>query len=472
MKTRPPLATEHAAAPSIGQRMGRALGWWALWWGLVLAAAAWLAVRHEMNELLDDTLRVAATDMLAPLLRPTWQPPAGPVAEPLAPLGPRGPAAAPAPAAAPGGSNLMWQLVHHGASAQVLQASPEAPAVAFFLAPTAGYTDTAQWRVYGQALGPAGAWLYVAHAQEERVETKLELALAVGLATVPMALLALLWLRLRLRHELQPLQRLAEQLHGLDTETRGGLVLGPPERSELGPVHQALALLTSRLEQRMAREHAFTAHAAHALRTPLAGIDAQLAVALREATPAQQSRLQRTRAAAGRLQRVVAALLALFRSSNEPQREPLDLAALLARTPLVGLQLHVQQTQVVQADADLVHAALLNLLDNSLRHGAQQAWVDTPAPQVLRVSDDGPGVDAQRRTQLQQALDEGGEGSVSGLGLLLADLVARSHGGRLHLPSVGQNLPDRQATGFVVELQLQTPRPVDAVDSHTGHPPP
>jgi len=36
-----------------------------------------------------------------------------------------------------------------------------------------------------------------------------------------------------------------------------------------------------------------------------------------------------------------------------------------------------------------------------------------------------------------------------GLGLMLADLVARAHGGRLHLPAVAQ--------GFAVELELGLP---------------
>ena len=431
--------------PSIGRRMGRAVWWWAVLWGVVLGCAAWLAVRHEMKELFDDTLRMAATEMLAPVLTRTLE------AQAQRPLPQRAPGAAasgPVATASPLAidQTMMWQLVHHGEEPLVLQSSSAAPAEAIFSFPTAGFTDTAQWRVFGLALAAQGHWLYVAHAQGERVETGLELALAVGLATLPMALLALVWLRLRLRQELQPLQRLALRLSSLDA-LPGGLVLGPPERSELGPVHLALETLTARLELRLARERAFTAHAAHALRTPLAGIDAQLAVALREAAPAQQPRLQRARDAAGRLQRVVAALLALFRSGHEPQRQPLDLVTLLARTPLPGLQLEVRQDHALQADADLVHAALLNLLDNSSRHGAHRAWVSTAQPQVLRVVDDGPGVDAQRRAQLQQALDAGGTEQPAGLGLLLADLVARSHGGRLRL------LPG--APGFVVELHLQ-----------------
>jgi len=48
----------------------------------------------------------------------------------------------------------------------------------------------------------------------------------------------------------------------------------------------------------VAAERAFNAHAAHALRTPLAGLDAQIAVALREAPEPLQGRLERIRAGA------------------------------------------------------------------------------------------------------------------------------------------------------------------------------
>ena len=79
-------------------------------------------------------------------------------------------------------------------------------------------------------------------------------------------------------------------------------------------MHDAISALGERLARRVANERAFSAHAAHALRTPLAGIDTQLAVAQREAPASLQPRLARVREAAGRLTRVVSALLALFRS--------------------------------------------------------------------------------------------------------------------------------------------------------------
>lgn len=158
------------------------------------------------------------------------------------------------------------------------------------------------------------------------------------------------------------------------------------------------------------------------------------------------------RGAAARLQRVVAALLALFRSGVDLRREPLDLPALLARMPVPGLEVVVDVAAVppLRADADLLSAALLNLLDNAARHGAHTLRVSVTAPQQLRVADDGPGVPPGRRDALREALGRADDGAAqgTGLGLKLVDLVARAHGGQVQLPEPAAG------EGFVVELFL------------------
>ena len=169
-------------------------------------------------------------------------------------------------------------------------------------------------------------------------------------------------------------------------------------------------------------------------------------MALREAPEALQPRLQRVRAAAGRLQRVVAALLALFRSGVEVRPEAVDLAALLSRLPVEGLGVEVPPGATVQADPDLLSGALLNLLDNALRHGAHTVHVSVPASDAVRLDDDGPGVDPARRADLEAAVRAGDPEGHGGLGLVLAHLVAKAHGGGLTLPSAPQ--------GFAVHLQL------------------
>ena len=414
------------AVPSMRRRLARAV-----WIGSLACAAAvsigvWLATREEVDELLDDTLQASA-EVLSGLLPD----------QPAAPVG--------GAAEVRVTSRFAWQLVD--ASQQVLARSSRAPDAPLAVTPMAGFFDTTGWRVFGRALGSDGRMLYVAQTRTERAEAQSEVAMNAVLAALAVSLLGYFWLRARLRHELAPLQRLSQRL--LDHEPLApGATLGTAERAELQPVHGAVDQLGQRLSKRLAQERAFTAHAAHALRTPLAGIDAQLAVSLRECPEALRPRLQRVREAAGRLQRVVAALLTLFRSDGEPEREVVDLAALLRQFPPDRVQVAVNAALPLQADADLLAAALANLLDNAQRHGATHIQVSIPAPHTVRVDDDGPGITAERRQELTRALDAQAYDVVPGLGLTLADLVARAHGGRLKLvdPASGR--------GFAVELEL------------------
>jgi len=207
----------------------------------------------------------------------------------------------------------------------------------------------------------------------------------------------------------------------------------------------------------MVRERAFTAHAAHALRTPMAGIDVQLALAIREAPEALQPRLVRTRQAAARLTNAMNALLMMFRTSAEPQRQNLDLRHLLDDLDFHGLAVTLHQEAPLWADPDLLAATLWNLLDNSRRFQARQVAVSVrqdATDSVLRVQDDGQGCAPETCARLQESLQRQtyGEGSaLQGLGLALADLVARAHGGHASLPCT--------AHGFCVELRWPAGQP-------------
>lgn len=414
--------------PSIRVRLANALLLWALLWGLGVAVAVGYAAQVEVDELLDESLQSTAA-MLASALRVAYRD--------------DGPVVGSTPLPANGDGEFAWQLL--AANGAVLQRSANAPAAALRAVATAGFSGSADWRVYGAAMGSDGRMLYVAHTVRERAEARAEVAMSAVLAALSIGLLGHWWLRARVRHELRPLERLSKKLEHHDPLDRAQ-ALGAAERAELTPVHVAIDQLGQRLARRVAHERAFASHAAHALRTPLAGMDAQLAVALRESTPAVQQRLQRVRDASSRLQRVVQSLLDLFRVGGEVHRGEVDLKALLAHLPIEGLEVSVQSTGPLQADADLLAAALANLLDNAKRHGAQRVSVSQPAPDCVRVHDDGPGVTPERLRTLREALREQDYDGRMGLGLMLADLVARSHGGFLSLPESGQ--------GFTAELVL------------------
>ena len=416
-------------SPSIGGRLARSLVLWSVLWCAALGAAVWVIVQEEVDELLDDSLQSAAEGLIGPL--------ALGLTEPVEPS-----TLARAPKTS---GRFTWQLVGHQGRTQLAASARGAPVAPLHDTPKPGFSDVPGWRVYGQATGRDGQMLYVAQTTEERAEAGTRIALAALFAGAPMTLIAVLWLRSRIRSELEPLADLSQRLAHYDP-MQPGATLGAAEREELRPVHAAIDALAGRLAQRIAHERAFTSHAAHALRTPLAGIDAQLAVALREAEASHRPRLQRVRTAAQRLQRVVVALLAMFRSGAEVQRSEIDVVALAARLPVEGLEMEARGTTPLSADADLVTAAVLNLIDNAQRHGARSVIFSTPAANVLRVHDDGPGVEPARRRELRAAIDAQDYAGRTGLGLMLADLVARAHGGGLSLPD--------EASGFAVELNL------------------
>jgi signal transduction histidine kinase len=205
---------------------------------------------------------------------------------------------------------------------------------------------------------------------------------------------------------------------------------------ELLPIRDAVLALGKRLSARVDKERAFSAHAAHALRTPLAGMDAQLAVALRECPPHLQPRLQRTRESAGRLGRVVASVLSLFRRSDQMQWESLDLAEVLGRTGVPGVSIETLGQTWVDGDAEWLSVAFINLLDNVVRHGGTAVVVrvhlDTQF-QLIAIEDNGPGIPTERMQMLNQAMASQNYEGHMGLGLMLADWVARAHGGTIRL---------------------------------------
>ncbi len=422
--------------PSIRSRLTRLLVGVALVWGLLVSAAVWLAVHEEVGELLDETLQASA-EVLGHLLS----------------LGDEAAltrAGAALEATSASHEHFAWQLVGPGGA--LLLRSARAPEQAWLPLPSPGFINAASgWRVFGLRLAAGERMLYVAQTSDERHEAETELALTAAWSALAIGIASAWWLRGRVRRELQPLARLSAALARYEP-LPPAVPLAAAERRELQPVHDAIAALGERLARRVANERAFSAHAAHALRTPLAGIDTQLAVAQREAPDALQPRLARVREAAARLTRVVSALLALFRSGADLQWQSIELQPLLARLPHEGLALMLRPDATLQADADLLTAALINLLDNAVRHGATAVELElasSDALQTLCLRDNGRGMSAERRADLAAALASQAYEGRMGLGLMLADLVARAHGGRLNLPQVER--------GFAVELQLGRP---------------
>lgn len=429
-----------ARLPSLRRELVRLTTVLALGWLMVLALTVTWAVRHKVDDLLDEALREAAEVMYGVLTTaPQW-----------AQGGAAWPQVLPAPAH---DEKVVWQIVD--TKGQVIRRSHKAPATSLSAMNRAGWFDQGgQWRVYGLPIpGAEPRMLYVAQIATERNEARYEAIYTVLIAALTVSLLWALLLRQRVDRTLQPLARLAGQIETYDplkpeTEPDHG------ERAETAAISAAVRSLGQRLAQKVRVEQAFAACAAHSLRTPLAGMDAQLALAQREPPGNQPLRLERVRAALTRLTRVVQSLLALFRAGEDWGLElrSCRLSELLAEIPVSGLVVTVDQDLDFIADPNLTTIALVNLLDNAVRFGARQVHLhgSSDAQVVcLRLHDDGTGISEDRWQEVDSALATPDHGPGLGLGLRLAAMVARAHGGRLVLPK-----PSADRLGFLVELLL------------------
>lgn len=432
-----PSTFEAPRLPSIQHRLVRALLGASVVWVLAVSAAAWVSIRHEVDDLADAGLQESG-ELLYGLMATLEKPLQGSLVG----------SELPAP---PHREKVIWQRV--GPGGEVLLRSHQAPEVAFFPRPTLGLANAqGLWRVYGLPLPNDGGVLYVADRLTDRRDAYLGAVWELLAVTLALGVVFLLGSRALVRRELRPLRALSDAVAVYDPyQSR----LSRAERQELAPIRKAVIDLGHRLARRIANERSFSAHAAHALRTPLAGMDAQLAMALRECGPALRPRLEQTRAATNRLKRVVAALLTLFRSGIETRWQTLDIAALLDKVTIDKLTVRIVPPVEVEADPDLLLAALINLLDNVALHGGDRVSIQVQTDtrfQVISLTDNGPGVPVQRLSELQAALAAQNYAGHMGLGLMMADMVARAHGGTLHISN--------REVGMAAELTLRRmPKP-------------
>lgn len=258
---------------------------------------------------------------------------------------------------------------------------------------------------------------------------------------------------------LAPLRRLeavlasrsANDLQSLDSsaipvETRGLIV--------------ALNGLLQRTASMVAAQHRFIANAAHQLRTPFAGIKAQLALARRSSDPQQvaQSLLQLQHAADHGVRLTQQLLLLAQVDPENTLQQPavmLDLNRLAAdvvaewvpaslqRQQDLGLQPAPQPARVLGSPL-LLRELLANLIDNALRYTQQGGVItvalwQTAASVWLQVEDNGRGIAPAERTRVLERFYRSPDNTEPGcgLGLAIVSEIAGRHGASVSIDAAG-----------------------------------
>ncbi|QDV47582.1 Sensor kinase CusS [Stieleria neptunia] len=201
--------------------------------------------------------------------------------------------------------------------------------------------------------------------------------LRVGIAGLIVSL-GLTWLAVRFG--LKPIVAVTRQITGIQADSLNQRIETiETQPAELRPLSQTINSLLQRLEQTFERERSFSADVAHELRTPLAGLQAKLDVAL--AQPREPDSYQRTLSDCQEIttqtSAIVAALLATTRSTCQANHstEVVHLHRLIDRlcadfeeTILdrrLEIQLNIPRELTIESDPQILTMIIRNLLDNA-----------------------------------------------------------------------------------------------------------
>ncbi|WP_421694517.1 ATP-binding protein [Aestuariivirga sp.] len=349
-------------------------------------------------------------------------------------------------------------------SGRVLLQSHRADPPAFPPYDGAGFRQTEAYRIYNDDALKGSVRISVAEPMSHRAMVLREIILALGLPLLLVIPITLIVIVLAVRASLAPLRRFTARL-----SARGGRDLSAVSAddlpAEIAPVAATLNGVLARLNAAFEAERSFASHAAHELRTPLAGAIAQ-AQRLRGETRdhAAASRATDIEATLKRLTRLAERLMQLARAEGGRLRldAPGDLrpaAAIVvedtARNSAPGrVDLDVPDKPVLSdLDPDAFGIVLRNLIENALRHGAEDGpiAVTLAADGTLRVINDGQVVPPETLSRLSARFERGGAGNEgSGLGLAIVAAIAERFGTKLTLrsPATGS---DR---GFEAEVRF------------------
>ena len=295
-------------------------------------------------------------------------------------------------------------------------------------------------------------WVLVGETPELRRQLAREILIGSLQQEVVLVSLALAIVLFAIGHGLKPLDRLSaalgaqrgDRLQALDTRDLP---------TEIRPLVTALNRHVERMQQMLSARRRFFDDAAHQLKTPLAVIQAQTELALREQDPAVLH--QRLRGQLHTLHQAspgVQQLLSLSRlapaSGLVAPSEPGDLAALardvalewspVARRHGIDLGYDGEQHAWMEGQPALLQEMIGNLIDNAIRHAGPRLTVavtTSPDGPRLAVIDNGPGIAPAERDKVFSRFYRvaGTRADGSGLGLAIVREIAHRHAARIRL---------------------------------------
>lgn len=376
------------------RRLTLALG---LGWFLVIGAGLFV-IAHEMNELLDEALESQSRIALEYLR-------------------------------AGGGGRLP---VGEDEAARVVVGGVERRAAPWPALARDGHWEGAGWHVMRRSDPVRGIVVELGQSGEWRHDELWETGQAFVWLVLPFLALFAITLHLTVRGGLAPARRFAARVAGRAAQDLSPLPDdGLP--AELTPLPAALNGYLARIEALLVAERAFAGHAAHELRTPLAAASAQ-AQLLAAGTAGPDTARQLT-GALSRLGGTVERLLQLSRAEagiGPGRADLIEVIRLLLEGMAPGDVVFDDgdmEAAPVALDPDALAILLGNLLRNAREHGTGRVELRLGPGPVLRIRNPVAEGARFRTGRFDKAPDSAG----SGLGLTIAEAIARQNGVALSL---------------------------------------
>ena len=350
--------------------------------------------------------------------------------------------------------------------------------------PVAAATGTKQFRMLGRAFAVNGETFDLeVGAPMDAVRHTLQVLGVMLLALIPfvivIASLGGAWLS---RRALTPVQNIAAAARSIGIDNLSERLTDPGTGDELAQLTEVLNSMLARLESAVQALSQFSADASHELRTPLAVIRTTAELALRRSRTAgsYKESLASIAAEAERMTQLVEDLLGLARSgarAAEMPRETLELRDIV-RSVCAEMRELAEARQIVlnvslgnvpafiAGNRPALHRLFVALLDNALKFSHAGADVNVSVRReggraIGSVQDFGCGIGPASLPHIFKRFyraDPSRSSAGHGLGLPLAEAIARAHQATIEVHSVegaGSNFqivfPERVLTADAVE---------------------
>jgi len=281
---------------------------------------------------------------------------------------------------------------------------------------------------------------------------------------------------------LRPLRRVAgaaDRIAAGDLSARARL---PEGKDEIGRLGRAFDDMVEQVDATLRSQRQFAADASHELRSPLTVLGGYVDVLAREPLASSvegQRALMAMRREIDRLSRLAADLLLLTQleaSGHQIEPRDVDLGALVdgvaeaTRVMAPGRQIESHRNGLlpVRVDPDRLTQAVMNLVDNALRHAPADARIELSTRTddgfaIASVSNDGLPIPAEHMSHLFErfyrvttSVETDSRTPHAGLGLSIVRAIVAASGGEVEATS------DQRSTRFEIRLPLAPPPPEQA----------